>query len=256
MWSYNGNDSALDSAGNILAGRVFTVWTAETGGTQLTSTVRSWAGSTVSSGQITSEADGRIRFKETSDTYQVLWLKAPDSNMYPVVALEAVGTGGGGGVSLSANNAWTGVQTFSTNPVFNDAAIPQAKVNGLGTALAAAANPVYRGAVANQAAMLALSADPGDSVKRDDTGSFWFLWSGTNPDTLGNWVEVSAASSSTSPFYVWRYTAGAWPTLPATKPPGVSVLFAIGPTYPTVLPSWTGLGAAQIPVAYSKVDVE
>lgn len=202
VWSYNGNDTAQDGTGNVLSGRTFTVWTAETGGTQLTSTVRNWAGSTVSGGQITSETDGRIRFKETSDTYKVLWLKAPDNNMYPVPALEAIGTGsGGGGVSLSANNTWTGVQSFNGGLSVPDNSLTIADTAGLTTALADRVNPVYKGVVANEAAMLALSAKAGDSVKRSDTGTFWFLWSGTNPATLSNWVELGGAGGSFTPTY-------------------------------------------------------
>lgn len=59
----------------------------------------------------------------------------------------------------------------------------------------------------------------------------------------------------TSATLVWRYTAGAWPALPATQPPGVQVILAYGPAQPTVVPSWTGKAAGKVPIAFSKVDV-
>lgn len=195
-WSYNGNDTAEDSAGNVLAGRIFTIWTAETSGTQLTSTIRTWAGATVTAGQVTSESDGRIRFKETSGTYPVLWMKAPDNSMYPIAALEAIGAALGG-VSLSAANTWTAAQNLSAGASVPDNTWSIADTAGLTAALAAAANPVYRGVVADQMAMLALSANLGDSCKRTDTSSFWFLWSGSDPTVLGNWVEVSGGGTFT-----------------------------------------------------------
>jgi hypothetical protein len=40
-----------------------------------------------------------------------------------------------------------------------------------------------------------------------------------------------------------------------SKPTGVYEVRALGPTYPTTIPSWAGLTAAQIPLSYSKVAV-
>ena len=72
-------------------------------------------------------------------------------------------------------------------------------------------------------------------------------------------VQAAASSggsgSGTSALLVWRYTSGAWPTLPTTKPAGVYEVHAIGPSYPPAPPSWTGLAADKVPMSYSKVAV-
>ena len=202
-WSY-WNQIVQDASGNALSGRNFTVWTAETSGTQLTSTLRTWAGATVSGGVISSESDGQLRCKETSDTYARLWAEGPDSRRYPMFALEAIGAGTGGNVSDNTSETITGAWTFSTNPTFNNGAITQAKVVNLTTDLAAAANPVARGtsgAVANQAAMLALTANVGDWTYRTDTATVWMLLRGSDPTTLANWVNLGAGSGSGSVGY-------------------------------------------------------
>lgn len=62
--------------------------------------------------------------------------------------------------------------------------------------------------------------------------------------------------SGASQILIWRYSAGGWPTLPTTKPSGVLKVEAIGPSYPTTLPGWVGLAAAQVPLSYSKVAVQ
>ena len=193
-WSYNGNDTAIDTAGNVLAGRIFTIWTAETAGSQLTSTLRTWAGSTVTAGQIASEADGRIRFKETSGTYPILWMKAPDNTMYPVYALEAVGTGSGGGASLSTANTWTASQNLSAGASVPDNTWTIADTAGLQSALDARVNPVFRGDFADEASMLALSAGLGDTAWRTDTGTLWLLVA-SPASTLANWREVKDAGA-------------------------------------------------------------
>jgi hypothetical protein len=66
---------------------------------------------------------------------------------------------------------------------------------------------------------------------------------------------IDSQPSAVSQVMVWRYTGGAWPTLPATQPGGVIELHAIGPAYPTVLPTWTGLAAGKVPLSYSKAAV-
>lgn len=49
---------------------------------------------------------------------------------------------------------------------------------------------------------------------------------------------------------VWRYRSGAYPALPATQPAGVELVHAVGPLQPSVLPSWVGNGASQVPAEY------
>ena len=49
----------------------------------------------------------------------------------------------------------------------------------------------------------------------------------------------------------WYYTGGAWPALPDTKPTGVVLVTAYGPSYPTTIPAWIGEGAGLVPMAFS-----
>lgn len=193
---YDGALTIMDSAGNVLAARDCLIYSDRAATTQVT-TVTLYDGTTVTAGKIPSGIDGRVRFAETTNGYNGLYVKAPDGQTYFVVAEEYIlAGGGGGGVSLSAANSWTGVQTFSTDPAFNNNAIPQAKVNGLGASLTAAANPVQRADTANQTAMLALTANVGDWTKRTDAGTVWVLMLGSDPTTLGNWVNLGAGSST------------------------------------------------------------
>jgi hypothetical protein len=61
--------------------------------------------------------------------------------------------------------------------------------------LPAAALGEYLGAVANQAAMLALTAQTGDTCSRTDTSTFWQLL-GSDPTLLANWWEYSVATGA------------------------------------------------------------
>jgi hypothetical protein len=61
--------------------------------------------------------------------------------------------------------------------------------------LPAAALGEYLGAVANQAAMLALTAQTGDTCSRTDTSTFWQLL-GSDPTLLSNWWEYSVATGA------------------------------------------------------------
>lgn len=82
--------------------------------------------------------------------------------------------------------------------------------------------------------------------------------SGITATNLQAAVEQTATmggSAGPSPILIWRYTSGAWPALPATKPAGVLEVAARGPSYPTTLPSWVGLASDKVPLSYSKVAV-
>ena len=48
----------------------------------------------------------------------------------------------------------------------------------------------YKGSVANEAAMLALTGEPGDWCTRSDLGTNWVI-TGADPTLLANWVEMS-----------------------------------------------------------------
>jgi hypothetical protein len=77
----------------------------------------------------------------------------------------------------------------------------------------------------------------------------------TDVQTAIQQAAATGGGTGTSAVYVWRYSAGGWPTLAATKPAGVLEVRALGPSYPTSIPTWVGLGAAQVPMSYSKVNV-
>lgn len=62
---------------------------------------------------------------------------------------------------------------------------------------------------------------------------------------------ASIDPSLISTVYVWRYTGGAWPTLPGSAPAGVVKVDAIGPTQPSSVPAWIGTSPSQIPASYT-----
>jgi hypothetical protein len=66
---------------------------------------------------------------------------------------------------------------------------------------------------------------------------------------------ISAAAGTTSPVYVCRYTASAYPTLPVSKPTGVQVVMFYGPTEPVTIPSWVGVGPTQAVGQYIYAEV-
>jgi hypothetical protein len=68
-------------------------------------------------------------------------------------------------------------------------------------------------------------------------------------------ASLSGGGSGVSAIYVWRYTAGAWPTIPTVRPNGVMIVMAIGPSFPTTVPGWVGLAANQAPLKFEKVSV-
>lgn len=49
---------------------------------------------------------------------------------------------------------------------------------------------------------------------------------------------------------VLRWTGGAWPALPTTKPAGVSLILAIGPADTFTAQSWVGDAADQVPILF------
>ena len=72
---------------------------------------------------------------------------------------------------------------------------------------------------------------------------------GVTVDELSDTV-AGLGSGGTSEVLVWRYTAGAWPALPATAPAGIKIINAYGPSQPGSVPSWVGPGAGKIPALY------
>lgn len=68
-------------------------------------------------------------------------------------------------------------------------------------------------------------------------------------------AQTGSGGGSVSPVLVWRYTGGAYPALAVSKPAGVQVVQAIGPSQPTTLPGWVGNAADQVPVSYDYAPV-
>jgi len=64
-------------------------------------------------------------------------------------------------------------------------------------------------------------------------------------DALVEAANSGGGGGGTAAVLIWRYASGAYPALPATKPTGVQLVQAFGPTQPTVLPSWIGIGSTQ-----------
>lgn len=71
------------------------------------------------------------------------------------------------------------------------------------------------------------------------------LTEGTVASQLAQAAASGSGGSGTSAVLVWRYSSGAYPTLPSSKPTGVDVVQAYGPVAPTIVPSWVGNGTGQ-----------
>jgi len=65
--------------------------------------------------------------------------------------------------------------------------------------------------------------------------------------------QAATAAPGASQVIIWRYGGGTWPALPATKPAGVMLVRAIGPTPPTTIPSYLGQASNQILLSFSKL---
>lgn len=67
----------------------------------------------------------------------------------------------------------------------------------------------------------------------------------TNVQAAIEQAAGSGGSGGSAAVLVWRYASGAYPALPATKPAGVQLVIAYGPTAPTTVPSWVGTDPSQ-----------
>jgi hypothetical protein len=63
-------------------------------------------------------------------------------------------------------------------------------------------------------------------------------------------IAASGGTGGGGSILVWRYSSGAYPTLPATAPAGVALVHAMGPVAPSILPSWVGNASNQVPSEY------
>ncbi len=63
-------------------------------------------------------------------------------------------------------------------------------------------------------------------------------------------IAANGGGSGSGSILVWRYSSGAYPTLPASKPAGVQLVHAMGPVAPSTVPSWIGNGPTQVPAEY------
>jgi hypothetical protein len=86
---YTYSEVVQDTAGNALVGVQVTMWTARTGGTQVTS-LTTVAGSPIS--YATSTATGLIEWVETTQAWSMLWMQPPSGSRRPAYATDALGS--------------------------------------------------------------------------------------------------------------------------------------------------------------------
>lgn len=74
--------------------------------------------------------------------------------------------------------------------------------------------------------------------------------------TVQEAVQQAAAlggGSGTSDVMTVIYRTGLYPSLPDTKPAGITLVRFYGPVQPTGLPAWVGVGPTQVPSVYEYV---
>jgi hypothetical protein len=104
---------------------------------------------------------------------------------------------------------------------------------------------------ANQAAMLALAAAPGDQAVRSDNGHIYVL-TGTPASTLGNWTQIDTGGGVTS----WNGQGGIITGKPEYSTTGTWALkqtFTVSPSIPTASVSDAPVTKAQLDTAISGV---
>lgn len=195
-------------------------------------------------------SSGDVLYRTTVDRVGV-WAPPPSG-----------GTGGTSDWATLANKPTTfppSTHTHTAADVSDATTVGRALVTALDAQAARAAIGAGTGSGTSNLALgsTASTAAPGNhthnavSVSYVPTGTL----TATNVQDAIAQAANTGGTSGASPILVWRYTAGGWPTLPVTKPSGVYEVRALGPSYPTSLPSWVGLSATQIPLSYSKVAV-
>jgi hypothetical protein len=158
--------------------------------------------------------------------------------------VDAAGVKVGGGSGSSTVDGIT--DATATGKAVMKAASAAAGRSALG---AAAATDVAAAAEAAAAAQAAAS-----NAVRTDTASQGL----TDTQKANARANIGALTSGdVTGVYVWRYTAGAWPTLPSTQPAGVQLVWAVGPTVPDSgsLPAWVGLSAGLVPLLFDTAAV-
>lgn len=171
------------------------------------------------------------------------------------------GTGGTGGVSdwnTLLNKPTTFPPDAHTHPAgqISDAttvgkavmtaADAQAARAAIGAGTGNGTSNLTLGTAATQAAP-GNHSHPASAISFVPTGSI----SATDVQTaIGQAALTGGGAGGTSQIQVWEYASGAYPALSATQPPGVRVLWALGPTFPPTVPSWVGLGAGKVRLKY------
>lgn len=85
-------------------------------------------------------------------------------------------------------------------------------------------------------------------------GTWWPVAGHITKASLDATYTSGGGGGGTSSIYVWRYSAG-WPALPGTKPTGVLMVLAVGPTQPSSVPSWIGTDPTTVPLLYAYSDL-
>ncbi len=74
-------------------------------------------------------------------------------------------------------------------------------------------------------------------------------------DTTSQKWKNASGGTATSEVMIWKYTSGAYPALPTTKPTGIKYVLALGPVQPTNIPSWMGTGSTQVIGKYEYTEL-
>lgn len=190
-----------------------------------------------------------------------------------IAAEDAVlGGGGGGGGAVTWGSILQKPSSFiPTAHTHGVAAILDMTEVGKSLALAASkqdARAAIGAGTGNGTSNLVLGSTAGTAAPGNHAhgaASVTFTPPSGSPLTATNVQDAIAQAAATggsggggsSPVWVWRFAAGAYPTPPATKPSGVSVVLSIGPEQPApaVIASWMGLGAAQAVLLYDWVPL-
>lgn len=254
-----------DLSASFAASSPFTIWSDRVGGIDYSSTLFTVDGTTVldPASDLVTDGSGQIppfRGPDGTPPPPMLWIDMGGLRA-PIISPEAIallllawldGTISGSGI-LGAPSVWpatfpSDLHTHLASDIRNATPVGIALMVAIDGQTARAAIGAGTGNGTSNLKIGPLATDAAAGNHNHQAANLGFAPSGPITATdIQNAILQAAASTGSiggaSSIFVWQYSAGAYPALPATKPTGVLRVDAEGPVAPAAspLPSWIGL---------------